>query len=282
MSFFYQFHLQKQFIKIYFSFTYFLIYFLEQSISSTHININTKWKQNGVTIAGGNGQGNQLVQLVLPRAILVDDNNQCIYVANLGSRIIKWNFGANDGQVVAGGNGWGYRMDRPTNVIIDKKNDSFIICDQGNRRVVRWSRRNGANGQTIISDIDCCSLTMDNNGNLYVSDGGKNKVKRWKIGETIGTIVAGGNGEGNDLNQLNVPSYIFVDEDYSVYVSDWNNHHVMKWMKGAKEGIVVAGAQGEGKSFTQLSYPGGVIVDQFGNVYVADSMNNRVMRFSNG
>ena len=32
------------------------------------------------------------------------------------------------------------------------------------------ARRNGTNGQIIISDIDCWGLTMDNNGDLYVSD----------------------------------------------------------------------------------------------------------------
>ena len=62
---------------------------------------------------------------------------------------------------------------------------------------------------------------MDNNGNLYVSDPvKKNEVRRWKQGERKGRIVAGGNGEGNHLNQLNCPTYIFVDEDHSIYVSD--------------------------------------------------------------
>ena len=35
--------------------------------------------------------------------------------------------------------------------------------------------------------------------------GEKNEVRRWKIGETKGTIVAGGNGQGNQLNQLSYP-----------------------------------------------------------------------------
>ncbi len=43
-----------------------------------------------------------------------------------------------------------------------------------------------------------------------------------------GTIVAGGNGPGHNLNQLYYPSYIFVDEDHSVNVSDSYNHRVMK------------------------------------------------------
>ena len=50
------------------------------------------------------------------------------------------------GQVVAGGNGEGNQLDqlnRPTDVIVDKENDCLIICDQDNRRVIRWPRQNG-------------------------------------------------------------------------------------------------------------------------------------------
>ncbi|CAF1470237.1 unnamed protein product [Adineta steineri] len=251
-----------------------------------HINNNTKWKQHGITIAGGNGSGNQLNQLYCPFGIYVDHRHQTIYIADWGNhRIVEWKYAAKTGQVVAGGNEIGKRSDqlhRPTDVIVDKRNDSLIICDGGNRRVVRWSRQNDKNGETIISDIDCSSLAMDNNGDLYVSDHVKNEVRRWKQEEREGTIVAGGNGQGKHLNQLQYPIYIFVDEDHSVYVSDHHNHRVMKWMKGAKEGIIVAGGQGGGNSLKQLSSPCGVIVDHLGNVYVADSDNHRIMRWCEG
>ena len=68
---------------------------------------------------------------------------------------------------------------------------------------------------------------------------GKNEVRRWRLGETQGKVVAGGNDRGNRLNQLDYPTFVFVDQDYSVYVSDYNNHRVMKWMEDAKEEIVV-------------------------------------------
>ncbi|CAF4773431.1 unnamed protein product, partial [Rotaria sp. Silwood2] len=92
---------------------------------------------------------------------------------------------------------------------------------------------------------------MDNDGDLYVSDIEKHEVRRWKKGQRDGTIIAGGNGKGCQLNQLDSPTHIFVDQDYAIYISDENNHRVMKWMKGAKEGIVVAGGQGEGDDLTQ-------------------------------
>jgi sugar lactone lactonase YvrE len=255
-------------------------------MNSSPISINTKWKQNGTTIAGGNGIGSQLNQLYYPFGIYVDDDNQCIYIADRSNhRIVEWKLGAKMGQVVAGENGGRNRTDQlngPTDVIVDKKNDSLIICDYENRRVVRWSRRNGTKGHIIISDIGCNGVTMDNNGDLYVSDWEKNEVRRMKIGETNGTIVAGGNGKGSQLNQLNGPGHLFVDKDHSIYVSEWGNYRVMKWMKGVKEGIVVAGGQGYGNSLTQLSHPRGVIVDHLGNLYVPDSHNHRIMCWSKG
>jgi sugar lactone lactonase YvrE len=254
--------------------------------NSFHIHPDSTWKQNGIKIAGGNGRGNQFNQLDHPYGIYVDDDNQCIYIADWGNhRIVEWKCGATKGQVVAGGNGKGNRMDQlsgPTDVIVDKKTNSLIIADQGNKRVVRWSRQNDPNPQIIISNIGCQGLTMNNNGDLYVCDTEKNEVRRWKIGETNGTLVAGGNGKGDHLSQLNSPGYTFVDQDDSVYVSDYDNHRVMKWVKGAKEGIVVAGGQGQGNRLTQLSSPEGVIVDRLGHVYVADCQNHRIMRWYSG
>ncbi|CAF1010467.1 unnamed protein product [Didymodactylos carnosus] len=146
-------------------------------------------------------------------------------------------------------------MNSPYDVIVDKERDSLIICDLGNKRVVRWPRRNGTGGETLISNISCMGLTMDENGSLYVTDNGKHEVRRYGSGDTEGTVVAGGNGSGNRLDQLSNPCYIFVDRDHAVYVSDHSNYRVMKWEEGAKRGIVVAGGKGEGNSLSQLADP---------------------------
>ncbi|CAF0997678.1 unnamed protein product, partial [Rotaria sordida] len=191
--------------------------------------------------------------------------------------------GDTNGQVVAGGNGQGNRLDQlnsPINVLIDKETDSLIICDPGNRRVVRWSRRSGTTqGEILIDNIEYYGLAMDDQRYLYISDTDKDEVRRYQIGDKNGTIVAGGNGKGAGLNQLNVPTYLFVDQQQTVYVSDRYNHRVMKWNKGAKEGIVVAGGQGKGNALTQLSYPYELLVDTLGTIYVADWGNHRVMRW---
>jgi hypothetical protein len=196
-----------------------------------NINTSTTWIQNGITVAGGQGGGHRLNQLHYPLGIYIDDD-QTIYVADqYNHRIVKWRNGATSGQVVAGGNGQGClsnQLNCPRNMIVNKKNGFLIISDQDNHRVVRWSLRNGTDGETIILNINCEGLAMDNYGYIYVSDIKKHEVRRWKIGNADGTLVAGGNGPGSRLDQLNQTYHIFIDEDHSVYVSDHGNHRVMK------------------------------------------------------
>ncbi|CAF4727671.1 unnamed protein product, partial [Rotaria socialis] len=258
------------------------ISFIAASPRDAIIGVNTKWTENGVTVAGGNGKGSGLNQLNIPFGLYVD-YDQTVYIADYcNHRIVAWKCGAESGEVLAGGNGPGNKSDQlyqPKNVILDKDEDWLIISDYKNRRVVRWPRRGGTSGETIISDVDCTCLTMDANGFLYVCDYKKNEVRRWQVGQTHGIVVAGGNGEGNRLDQFRSPTYVFVDQDHSVYVSDSDNHRVMKWMEGAKEGIIVAGHGGAGSALTQLSYPTGIVVDQLGTIYVADCNNHRIMRW---
>ena len=239
-----------------------------------------------MTIAGGLEKGKGLNQLNSPNGIYIDYNDQTIYVADhCNDRIVAWKEGATTGQVVVGGKklwNWNDQLNRPIDVILDKESDSLIIADTGNRRIVQWSRQNGTQGQTIITDINCYGVIISDNGYLYASDTGKNEVKRWKIGDNDGIIVAGGNGEGNGLHQLSCPTFIFVDHNESLYISDYNNHRVVEWAKGAKEGVIVAGGQGPGNSLAQLSYPGQIVVDQLGSIYVADYKNHRVMRWFKG
>ena len=254
-------------------------------MNTPKVNVNTKWSQNGVSAAGGNGRGSGLDQLWSPEGVYIDDD-QTLYVADYNNnRIVEWELGATSGRVVAGGNGKGNRIDQlngPTDVTVDKKNNCLIICDYRNKRVVRWPRRHDTSGEIIISNIDCWGLVIDGNGCLYISDCQKCEVRRWRDGDTTGIVVAGGNRSGSGLNQLFRPTYLRVDQDNSLYISDRDNHRVMKWVEGAKEGIIVAGGQSKGNMLTQLSSPYGIAVDQVDTVYVADFDNHRVICWPKG
>lgn len=247
------------------------------------LNNNTRWEQDATTIAGGNRSGNEINQLYNPLNVCVDDDDHTVYIVDYwNNRIMKWKVDAVNGEIVVNGTAQKNRPDQlncPKDVIIDKKTDSLIICDAGNRQIVQWPRRNGTIGKTIISDIDCWGLTMDSHGYLYASDQNKHEVRRWQIGDTNSVVVAGGNGVGNRFDQLNCPTYIFVDHEQSVYISDRDNHRIMKWKLNASEGVVIAGNQTEGNSLKQLSYPTGIFVDQSDTIYISDSNNHRIMRW---
>ncbi|CAF4709122.1 unnamed protein product, partial [Rotaria sp. Silwood2] len=132
--------------------------FVSVSSLSADIHPNARWHQNGIIVAGGNGCGNGINQLYNPWGLYVDDD-QTIYVADTSNhRIVEWKWGATSGQVVAGGNGQGsgdHQLSDPLDVIVDKERDSLIISDNSKTRVVRWPRRNGTSGETIISNINC-------------------------------------------------------------------------------------------------------------------------------
>ncbi|CAF3797695.1 unnamed protein product [Rotaria sp. Silwood1] len=251
-----------------------------------NIPVDTRWVQNGVTIAGGLGAGEATNQLRDPHGLFIDDNQTIVIADSWNHRVVQWKIGDANGQVVAGGHGQGNRLDQlncPTDVLIDRNTNSLIICDWGNRRVVRWSHHSGTTqGEILLDNIMCAALTMDDQKYLYISDTDKHEVRRYQIGDKNGTVVAGGHGQGAALNQTNFPTYLFVDQQQAVYVSDNNNHRVMKWNKGAEEGIVLAGGQGDGNALRQLCSPHGLFVDTLGTIYVADTGNHRVIRWSKG
>ncbi|CAF0973140.1 unnamed protein product [Adineta steineri] len=247
---------------------------------------NARWKQDGMCVAGCDGKGNATNQLQGPYNLFIVQDETMIIVDSENNRVIQWKIGDTNGQVLAGGNETGNKLNQlnyPSDVVIDKWTDSFIVCNRFNRQVVRWYQHNGImQGESLINGINCYGLAIDDQEFLYISDMEKHVVKRYQMPNMTGCDVAGGNGKGDHNNQLYIPTFIFVDQKQSVYVSDNRNHRVMKWEKDAKEGIVVAGGNGDGGALTQLSSPNVVIVDNFGTVYVADAGNHRIMRWPRG
>jgi sugar lactone lactonase YvrE len=62
-----------------------------------------------------------------------------------------------------------------------------------------------------------------------VADVGNDRVMRWCKGAKEGTIVVGGNGRGQQSNQLNGPIDLSFDRQGNLYVADWGNHRIQKF-----------------------------------------------------
>ncbi|CAF1290395.1 unnamed protein product [Adineta ricciae] len=170
------------------------------------------WRQNGSTICGENGRGDKLNQLSDPVGIFID-KHQNIFIADSGNdRIVQWKRNENRGTIVAGGNRRGNRLNQPTDVIVDEQNNSIIIADFGNRRF---------NSPSF--------LFVDDEQSLYVSDWDNHCVMKWRKDAQEGIVVAGRNGCGENLNQLNYPQGIIVDHEGRIYVVDYGNHRIQRF-----------------------------------------------------
>ncbi|CAF4171212.1 unnamed protein product, partial [Adineta steineri] len=112
-----------------------------------------------------------------------------------------------------------------------------------------------------------------------ISLGKKPNFNNWKQNAIT---VAGENGKGKELNQLNHPEGIFTDKNKNIFIADYWNHRIVKWKYNAKEGQIIAGGNGQGNRINQLSQPIDVIVDQQNHsIIIADRGNSRVVQWFN-
>ena len=110
----------------------------------------------------GTGPINSTLALMVSLSMKI---KRCTLLTAWNHRIVSWKTGATTGEVLAGGKDEGNRLDQlnhPTDVIVDRETDSLLICDRGNRRVMRWPRRphlstttTSNQGQIVIDNIDC-------------------------------------------------------------------------------------------------------------------------------
>ncbi|CAF1247226.1 unnamed protein product [Adineta ricciae] len=83
--------------------------------------------------------------------------------------------------------------------------------------------------------------------------------------ESSRRFVTGGNGEGSNLDQLNRPKDIIVDNAGRIYVTHCYNHRIMRWSEGDIERGIVVGGNGDGQKFNQLTNLFGLSFDTVGN-----------------
>ncbi|CAF1678612.1 unnamed protein product, partial [Adineta ricciae] len=255
------------------------------------VGITDRWSPVGVTVAGGNGNGSGLDQLDRPKGLYVDDDLTIYVVDTSNSRVMEWKYNAISGSIVGGVNGQGRDDDQlfsPTDVIVDKRTDSLIICDSWNNRIVRWSRQNSTRREIIKLYWGCHGLTMDDDGSLYFSTGRHGTVMRQRIGEPYPTVIPSDYYQTYlDIDRMDYYrtyldidrwrsyfTYIFVSHVHSVYVSEILKNQV-------KEPFTVRAGNGDGRgpSLSYMNRPAGVVVDQFHTVYVAESFGNRITRW---
>ncbi|CAF1254722.1 unnamed protein product [Adineta steineri] len=126
-------------------------------------------------------------------------------------------------------------------------------------------------------------LSIDVSGNIYVLDAGNSRVTKWAPGASTGILVAGGNGLGSSLNQMDYPYGFFVEPNTSyIWIVDTYNCRVVKWLNASTVVLVAGGIYGSNAD--QFKNPNGLFVDTSSSntLYVADTYNYRIQKWLYG
>ena len=108
-----------------------------------------------------------------------------------------------------------------------------------------------------------------------------NHIKSGSTWKKYGVTVAGGNGQGAGISQLNVPFRLFLDNNQFLYIVEWSNHSVTKWNLGNTVGHIAADGNGQGSRNDQLNYPVGIVVDRGrDSLFIGDAGNKRLVQWS--
>ena len=117
-------------------------------------------------------------------------------------------------------------------------------------------------------------VAADRNGNLYIVENSRHRIRKVDAEGTITTIA--GTGEGGYSGdggpavqaQLRWPIGVAVDNDGNVYIADQGNDRIRR--VDALGNITTIAAR--------LNTPKGVTVDGVGNLFIADTENHRIRR----
>ncbi|CAF2880612.1 unnamed protein product, partial [Rotaria sp. Silwood2] len=237
-----------------------------------------KWQQgasSGQIIAGNNGIGNRSDQLDSPRYITVDQEGTLFITEYTNKRVSRWKKGARNGEIIISNiyaNGIALGP-------IQAESQHLFVGDWYQARILKFNKNGTGEGQVVIGGkgpgasleqlITPYQMYVDQQESIFVPEYANSRITKWiannDIWATSAIIVAGGNGNGSQLNQLEGTLAVTVDRLGTVYAADYGNHRITRWLKGAKSGTIIVGGNGQGNLSTQLNHPYDLAFDRDGN-----------------
>lgn len=100
--------------------------------------------------------------------------------------------------------------------------------------------------------------------------------------QSTGSVVAGGNGYGNNADQFKQLMSVTADSQGNIYVPDLGNHRIQKWTPGATQGTTIIGGIGQSNTPEGLNLPVGVLYEPDGTIFISDAGNSRIQMWLPG
>jgi sugar lactone lactonase YvrE len=235
----------------------------------------------------------------------VTDKAGNLYVADGPSNMIRKitpagvisNFAGNGINGSTNGNGAKAAFNRPKDITIDG-NGNLYVLDQGNSMIrkitpagdVSTFAGNGDNwsvdGVGVAASFSAPNnITIDAFGNLYVTDGGSNTIRKITPAGVVSTLAGSGmvgsaNGTGTAAS-FNNPNALCVDLSGNLYVGEQANHLIRKITPAGVVTTFFGGGQGstaDGSAYTYSAFA--LTIDKSGNIYVADYSSSKIIKIS--
>jgi len=194
-----------------------------------------KFTSNGVFINKWGNRGAKNGEFEFPAGIGTDALGN-VYVSELqncriqkfssnGDFISKWgSCGSGEGQ---------FQYDNFLNIAISQDNLIYVL-DTGNYRVQMfnlegeylssWGFQGDSNGELNFTHHPPNGIVVDEEGHVYVVDGGNYCIKKFT---SSGQFITKFGNRGNEQGGLGKPSYICIGIDKRVYVTDIENDRVI-------------------------------------------------------
>lgn len=186
----------------------------------------------------------------------------------------------------------------PNSVAVDT-NGNVYVADTGNMRIRKVTAAgvvttfagstNGfadGPGATALFFIPQ-GVAVDGVGNVYVGDGGNNRIRKITQAGVVTTLAGAATGGYLDgtgaAARFNGPGALAVDGSNNVWVVDETNQRIRFVTPGGDVSTVAGSgtasfAEGQGVN-ASFDYPGGIAVDG-GNVWIADGSNERIRKIT--
>jgi uncharacterized protein (TIGR03437 family) len=179
--------------------------------------------------------------------------------------------------------------------------DGMITTVVGSGAVNQSSAFSGDGGPAINAQLGYLqSVTLDNQGNLYIGDGGNGRIRKVTADGMINTVLGNGSlnccfsGDGGPAAsaQLNFPSDIALDRAGNLYIVDTGNGRIRRV---SADGTITTVAGTVGQCYSQgcpplgdggpaknayFAWPWGIALDGAGSLFIADPGADRIRKIT--
>ncbi|MEC4048429.1 T9SS type A sorting domain-containing protein [Flavobacterium sp. SUN046] len=185
----------------------------------------------------------------------------------------------------------------PNGICIDQQGNLYVtdfwnykirkITPAGVVTTVVGTTQGYADGSASIAKFGYLgAICIDSLGNLFVADGGNNRIRKITPNGIVFTVAGSVEGYLDGIGpvaRFSYPVGICIDNFNNLYVTEFFNQTIRKidslGMVSTVAGSTWGYADGQGTD-AQFKYPSGVCADTYGNLFITDSNNHRIRKIS--